>query len=355
MKDNWERSASTMITSNTVFVLGAGASAHLGFPTSQELIDRIVSELAKGSLLCRTLSCLDHEMSRIDHLKHVLSTSDLNTPDFIIASNPELQTIGAQAIAWTIGIYEDPAALSNSNPNDPFYRYIWNQMYAVDVEKFTENNVRVINFNYDRSLEQYLIDQLVNTYGITHERAYDIRSHSALMLPVHGQIGALPPTEREPARRYKTTWFSDSSRLPDDELDDFRKAASQIKIATQTNITDDEFTKAQIWLAEAECVIFVGFAFHSMNTHNLKLIETLCDPTRVFICTYRMGFGEIASGMSFFTKMSHLNGNREYAKSAMHRIRIGNPEHKATEFMRTTVWLDTSATEARYARDLMYQ
>jgi hypothetical protein len=45
-----------------------------------------------------------------------------------------------------------------------WYQYLWSKLSA-SWEHFEHNNLRVISFNYDRSLEEYLTGAMMHTFG----------------------------------------------------------------------------------------------------------------------------------------------------------------------------------------------
>ena len=80
---------------------------------------------------------------------------------------------------------------------------------------------------------------------------------------------------------------------------------------------------------------------------NLRAQETLGAPTRVFASTYKLGIGQITSGLAFLANTTNQNGQKMAENKAPNLIKIGNPDHAAAEFLRHSVSFDTGVREAK--------
>ncbi len=139
-----------MIEKQTVLVLGAGASQPYGFPTGGEL----------RQLICDDSSW--HDAALRDHIsaqfinRFVMRFRDApqSTVDRFLAHHTDFVNVGKLAIASILIARE---AASNLSPQkDNWYGYLWSRL-ETDWDDFSKNKLKIITFNYDRSLEQFLL------------------------------------------------------------------------------------------------------------------------------------------------------------------------------------------------------
>ena len=115
-------------------------------------------------------------------------------------------------------------------------------------------NVDFIVFNYDRSIEQFLTSGLERAYTLTASDAAALVSHLELLHP-YGKVGGL-----------KETVYGNTKA-------NCVALAEQIK--TYTEQADEKTVLREIkeridW---ADCVVFLGFAYHSQNMQMLRSTE----------------------------------------------------------------------------------
>ena len=110
-----------MFTKNTVFILGAGASYHYGYPTGEELIERVIKkaeEVVKFGadkiynesrryprhFIAEFLSEYQNKdiADEIQKLADRLRQINPLVIDYFLAQNHSLQSIGRTMIAWVI-------------------------------------------------------------------------------------------------------------------------------------------------------------------------------------------------------------------------------------------------------------
>lgn len=252
-----------MITKPTVLVLGAGASAPYGFPVARELKQQICSAFVKDSVAVRML----HEGSEIPmdvflKFREAFHKSGQSSVDAFLEHRPEFIAVGKLAIAWCLIPYESEDALfqtAGSRGGD-WYQYLSEKLNA-SFQKFGENRLSVITFNYDRSLEHYLFTTLRNAHGRSEEECAAMLDK----IPIHhvyGQLSRYGYTSREgrpygPERtRYKDVGF----------------AARGITLFHDD--TKLELETARQLLKAAETICFLGFGYHRINLERLKLMDS---------------------------------------------------------------------------------
>ncbi len=105
--------------------------------------------------------------------------------------------IGTAAIVSALIPKEDPSVLSRYsrsregyNAEEDWYKYLWTKMDA-PFEKFGENKLSIITYNYDRSLEFYLFTALKHAYGKEDDHECFWKVNTIPFIHLHGQLGTL--------------------------------------------------------------------------------------------------------------------------------------------------------------------
>ena len=153
-----------MIEHPTVLVLGAGASCPLGFPTGRELLEQIVSatDHPPSNSLGKLLLGCGFDGEKITDFGKTLSFSQQNSVDaFLEHRSEEYLAIGKTAIAGALSPYETMGSLTK---NGEWYRYLFSHLKG-SFNDFDKNQLAIITFNYDRSIEQFLYLAVRHSYG----------------------------------------------------------------------------------------------------------------------------------------------------------------------------------------------
>jgi len=96
-----------MITEETVFILGAGASAPYGYPTGKKLRHRICKSFTIGRNIMQRLPYYEkirekRILSEINEFKTAFENSSIRSIDLFLAMNPFFSYIGKIAIIQNI-------------------------------------------------------------------------------------------------------------------------------------------------------------------------------------------------------------------------------------------------------------
>ena len=141
-----------------------------------------------------------------------------------------------------------------------FLRMAAQSLRKGDASRFFDN-ITIINFNYDRALDQYLYWSLQDTYGFSAEEALNaIYRLSQKTIRPYGSLGPLD-WQQQGGTRYGST-----EDLPSRLFD----IASQIRTYTEQLDDSDMLDFVRYALSQARLVVVLGFGFHPQN---MRLFE----------------------------------------------------------------------------------
>lgn len=273
------------------FVLGAGSSYEARMPTGNELKGQIASGLAfkvddfrrmeggddqiRASIYAlgqRTGS--PHSVNDYYQAARRISAAMPQAPsidNFIDShrSDPALAAVGKLAIASSIlkaerssTLYVSPDSIYNT-VNFQLLADTWfNAFFQLVCLNAQEEDlsdrlskVRIVTFNYDRTLEHFLYHAIQNYYGTKPERAAEILSHLSILHP-YGRVGALP-------------WQCAGTAVPFGggiSSSTLTQVAKTLRTFTEgTSETESQIEQIRNSVFEAETLVFLGFAFHELN------------------------------------------------------------------------------------------
>lgn len=282
-----------MFKEKTVFVVGAGASKEFGLPVGDGLKAKIAKRLnfyfEDGLRLTRG------DRSLAQAIKQMVQQNGESDANPYFTAGRQIADAMPQAISidnflhthqnddrirliGKIGILQSILEAERASPifcQDNRYQKIefgslketWHTSFckmatedvglnAVDT---IFENVGFIIFNYDRCIEHYLSQALVNYFGIEETRSQKIVSTMSIIHP-YGQVGHLP-------------WQSSTSQI--DFGAELRPAglvehANQIRTFTERVEDEAMMTKMHQLIADAKVMVFLGFSYGDMNMKLLR-------------------------------------------------------------------------------------
>lgn len=292
-----------MFKKKTVFIVGAGASKEFGLPTGDELKKQISNKIDIRYSNGYSLSNGDPQIA--EAVKEKVRQDGGRDPNPYYAAGRQIAAALPQAISidnflhthqsddrirlmGKMGILQSILEAERSSPifcrtnrNERIqFGSLTDTWHTTFCKMATEGvdldavdgifeNVGFITFNYDRCIEHYLSQALVNYFGIQDSRSQEIVSATDIIHP-YGQVGHLP-------------WQNKSSSVDfGAELRQSSIVELSDQIRTFTERVEDEAVMSRMHrlLANAEVVVFLGFSYGDMN---MELLRTRKDtPTRVF-------------------------------------------------------------------------
>lgn len=282
------------------FVLGAGSSFEVDMPTGSELKSNIAASLSFKVDHFRQLEGGDGQIREAiyalgqrpetggyvnDYYQAAIRIKDgmLQAPsidNFIDSnrSNKHIAEVGKLAIASAIlkaerssKLYVKPTNINNkpnfSGVSDTWFNAFFHLLCLNAQEEDLPARlarVKVITFNYDRTLEHFLFYSIQNYYGSSPERAAEILSNLTILHP-YGQVGSLP-------------WQNIGFTVPfggEFHLTELLEVSKTLRTFTEgTSDKESEIEKIRSSIYDCEILSFLGFAYHELN------LELLFGPQR---------------------------------------------------------------------------
>ena len=175
----------------TVLVLGAGASAHLGFPLGPQLCSAIINYTSNPSTSSfKDLLAMGFPHQVICSFHEQIKKSFPNSIDEFLSDRPNFVDVGRAAIAQILIGCENEDQLHNRGDN--WYGLLRNR-FKTDIVA-NRYPPMIVTFNYDLSLDKFLNDFVASTFlGKSGE--------NVKIFHVHGRLGYLDYEARNPQGR----------------------------------------------------------------------------------------------------------------------------------------------------------
>lgn len=313
-------------------VLGAGSSLAMGYPVGAGLRDSILED---ALTTYRDLICNKSQGVFEDQLENFVETfrgSQLFSIDSFLAKRKEFSEIGKRSIAAILLHKENKELLSRCAHLDHWYQYFFNQIASAhEWSSLSFKKLAIVTFNYDRSLEHYLLYALMSSYG---KPADEAQRKIAEMKIIH-VYGSLGPTDIR-----EKNYFPYGATITAKHVD---IAATMLKVIPEGRDDDASLTQAREILANSKRIGFLGFGFDELNLKRLHSKET-CNTyfqtntgnmiNRVIVATcFGMKDGEISKAAN-----STMYGNNLYRSSEYKNLFLNST---CTDMLRSTLILDS--------------
>jgi hypothetical protein len=257
-----------MITRETVLVLGAGASGSYGFPLGSELRRQILAVDSPSDMDYRERR-LGVSANEYTEFREAFLDSGLDSIDSFLskqaAKRAQMFALGKRVIALYVGRHEKEDRFRLPNEEGDWYRQLWNAM-ALDIdspERLIENKLKVLTFNYDRSLEFFLYKAARSAFHLSREEALELTRQIPIR-HVYGDLGRLGFDRAKDEMPYE----------PLESVDSVTKAAENIRLMAVERDSPEQ-GKAVDWFKTAAQVCFLGFGFDSLNVRRLGFKEAM--------------------------------------------------------------------------------
>jgi hypothetical protein len=266
-----------MISTDTVLILGAGASTSYGFPGGLQLKAEICQEINNphGDIY-KDLKLFANKDMVFNFYNNLLLSSEMSI-DAFLEHNQSFSEIGRRAIANILLRKERHRALFDDwinkwldpkNKDNHWYQLLFSKLNA-PFEEFEKNKLKIVTFNYDRSLEYFLLNAMKAKYS--REMSEDVlkKLHSIKILHIYGKLGNLPEYDSD---GFYVPYDLFNKQGKDDWWREYIYEASK-KIITihQAKEIGNVILEARRFLLKAERIYFLGFGYDKTNMERLFL------------------------------------------------------------------------------------
>ncbi len=272
---------------NNVLILGAGASKHYDFPLAYEIVRHFRRNTDSMQSRAPQFGIEPADYDRV--VARLLSSGCTSVDQFADYLDDAADVFIAKAlIAYHLGIHEVRPALSQKWAGGHWYELLANHLIGPRLDTFPQRDIAIITFNYERSLEQYLLDCLTSRFQQRHSEA-DIRA-AFLRLPIihiYGRMGQLPGFAKpgEPERAYE--------QIGDRKQMEAAIAGMHILRELRDDSGRGERDAARQHLRDAKgTVTFLGFAYAHENLEALDLTNTCIAKRAIYGTIFEMGEDE---------------------------------------------------------------
>jgi hypothetical protein len=252
-----------MIVKPTVLILGAGASYEYGLPLGFALLQQIHEWCGRARV----------ETSYIEMLRKFQIIPELATEfaasldgchsesiDDLLETRPNFKQIGKAAIAMLLLAAEKVDVIGRiKERNKQWYSYLFSRIKGNKPTDLANNQITIVTFNYDRSIEQAYRVTFAHNHGCNTDMI-DQFMKSVPIIHLHGILG----TVQENPYGSPLTPAS------------FERAMNGIKTVDEVNDTAHRgaFEIARAAIQAADKIIILGFGFHPTNLRRLRLAES---------------------------------------------------------------------------------
>lgn len=244
---------------STTLFLGAGASFDYGFPVGKELRRQIVSTNLAELVALDPNSDIGRTRSFLQEFKR----SQRYSIDSFLARRPEFNEIGKIAIARVIVAAETQRrdAMFDTHEGDNWYQYLVNMLAIDEWHNFDPSRLSIVTFNYDRSLEYYLINALQATYGRKMSEVVE-RLQRMRLAHVYGSLGTVWPGP-------DSLEFGGHSKQSPSWTTTVRSAAARLRVIPEGRDDDPTLEPVRTAVGQAERIGILGFGFDRDNIRRL--------------------------------------------------------------------------------------
>ena len=268
---------------NIVLVLGAGASAPYHFPTGESLVERMAG-LDDDQQSEFVQVCPNFTPHHVRLFCDDLRDSGWTSIDRFLQRRQDYSNVGRAMIGFVLMPYEDSSNLHAPN-GGRWYRYLYSDIIApLSPQDFGTNQLSIITYNYDRSLEKFFFDVLKKGFSLMDADAASL-SQAIPIVHVHGSFGNLPG-----AGGHGRPYFADFTDIHD--------AMHRLHIVSDDIQQSGVVERCSKLLEVASHVVFLGFGYDSVNVTRLEL-EKRCANARFYGTRFKMTNSQI--GLTYNT------------------------------------------------------
>ena len=220
-----------MIVEPTVLVLGAGASMDFSFQSGKDLLTDVIRDTQSTTDTGKLLATLGFTGQQCDAFVTALKSSAAMSVDVFLADRRDFVDLGRAAIAAALIPKEYSESVFAIGQEFSWLYRLFDRLRSPSAERWVDNQLSIVTFNYDRVVEFFLHAALMNTFRLSSADAAALLVRTVPMVHVHGQLGQLPDFGNGPSRPF----------VQDRTAEMIRVAAAGIRIAHEGAEGDAQF------------------------------------------------------------------------------------------------------------------
>lgn len=304
-----------MITKETLFILGAGASVPYCYPTGNELRNDICRNFEKRIV---ELTEKDPESSPLDvrqiskeahEFTNVFFNSSTPSIDLFLARNRHFSEIGKKAIVLSILESEKNSRFRENmlDRTQDWYSYLFQKMtedliQPESYDYFDANQVAFATFNYDRSLEHFLYESLSNAFSSAPRDKIIRQLRSIQIFHVYGIVDKLP-------------WQGGETEYGNDfSINSINEMKNNIRLIHERIRLD--IRAMEVAMHNASRFYFLGFGYAEENVNVLGIRKVFNGDQEIYGTAMGLSVKEISE------KRGYLSTNFRVKDSALNNPRI---------------------------------
>jgi hypothetical protein len=231
-------------------LLGAGASAHLGFPLGNDLRDEILKELRslKNSPETDLPEPIRSDAPLIEEFHDKMFYGNWWSPDAFLEHHPKFLNLGKYLICKQLARCEN---MHGQGGRWGWYEHLVDAIHSDTSSNLKHNKLSIVTFNYDRTIDFRLHMYVTHRFGHSKDDAWRIVQSAIPIVHVHGTLGDYP-------------------RWPLQDTTSLFERSRDIKIISEAQDSSPEFQRASELLNAADRVVVIGFGFAPRNVDRLQ-------------------------------------------------------------------------------------
>jgi hypothetical protein len=259
-----------MITKPTVFLTGAGASSEFGYPLGSQLLIDIQTEILNHSTQLGgiNLSNFRWPVGVAEDFRLRLLRSVPRSIDSFIQLNPNFKELAQFCISFSLLNAEKETLVFSRSSN--YLHFIWHEMIngVKNIDDFKMNKVSFVTFNYDRTIEFFFQNAIVNLFpNVTTEEAIAIIKS----FPIIHIFGDLNPDETLNERSDK--YFQYGRGVLPIGNNSVNKTFEISKNLSLLHDSEHHFDEAFSVMQTSEQIFIMGFGYEDSSFDKLRLKE----------------------------------------------------------------------------------
>lgn len=287
-----------MIETPTVLIVGAGGSVPYGYPVGTKLREYIIQNASKlqpyvsEKILNENPDIVkgpafDESHRLVEKFRSSFKLSHMYSIDAFLERNQQFLEIGKAAIAYSLLGCQNIKSLFSEGE---WYQYLFNRLATPTLDELESNNLTIVTFNYDVSLERYLrvaIQNLYNTEELSYQAASEIQKRCIPIVHLYGSLSEM------------------EEYVVDRTVEIIHRSAQNIKILGESERLGEsrEFGVAHSKIRTAKKIVFAGFGFDATNVGRLQ-IDAHFSGKNIYASAY--GFTDAMIGEYIFWPIQKL-------------------------------------------------